>query len=198
MTVLRRSTLVTLSFAGALALSACSQGGSSTNPTPTADKPATSESAPSDPASQVESPLNLKAVSDPCQLLKPEQLAQLGGGGEPKTEDATTGNKACVWSGESVSITVEPDTTTGGGFAGLRDTKANYANFEEIPKISGYPAARINRDDLLCIVGTGVSDEDTLFVHVGKFGTTDPQHADPCAFGEKVFTEVIKNVPPQG
>ncbi|GAA2810285.1 DUF3558 domain-containing protein [Saccharopolyspora taberi] len=195
--MLRRPVLVTLSLAAALSLSACAQGGSgSTTPPGTGDSAPTSESNAADPALKVEAPLNLKAVSDGCQLLTDGQLAQLGGGGAPTPFDTEWGQKGCTWTNDAVVIEVAPDSKQGGGFSRIQRNKNSFLTYAET-KVANYPAARVNQAELLCGVAAGVSDEDTVLVSVTRYNSDAPQHADPCAFAEKVFTEVIKNIPPQ-
>ncbi|KEI45462.1 hypothetical protein GU90_03195 [Saccharopolyspora rectivirgula] len=142
----------------------------------------------------MENPLDLKAVSDPCQLLTPEQLAQLENPTEAEPTELEWGEKGCSWYGEQYGLELSPNTISG-GFATIRQNQKSFDNYQEV-EVAGYQAARTDATDISCSLWVAVSDDSTLGVQVGKYDAYDdlPQ---PCELAEKIFPEVVKNIPPQ-
>lgn len=186
-----RTTLTVLSAAAVLGLTSCSSNSTAESP----DVPDTPADARSEASSiVVENPLDLKAVSDPCQLLTPEQLAQLENPTEAEPTELEWGEKGCSWYGEQYGLELSPNTVSG-GFATIRQNQKSFDNYQEV-EVAGYQAARTDATDISCSLWVAVSDDSTLGVQVGKYDAYDdlPQ---PCELAEKIFPEVVKNIPPQ-
>lgn len=193
-----RRLLIAVSSAAVLGLSACSQStpADSGNATPAAtEAQAPQEDQAQSPQEKIDSPLNLKAVTDTCQLLTPEQLEQLGGGGEPEPAEQPWPEMACSWEGDNLGIELSPDSTNGGG---IERIKNNFAGeYDEVINVAGYPAIHIDVTDMTCTLSAAVSEEHVIGVGVAIYNKVEPQHQDPCAFADRVFTEVVKNIPPE-
>ncbi|GAB3283081.1 hypothetical protein GCM10027563_13630 [Parasphingorhabdus pacifica] len=195
--MLRRAILASVATVSALVLSACGQATEDSPGQSSSPEKTTQPTKAADPALKVTNPKDVSALQDPCAALTQGQLADLGATAEPTTDETPWGETACSWSGDNVSIDFSPDSVSGGGFSRIRENQDEFANYEET-NVAGYPAARINSSELLCGIAAGVSDEHTVLINVTKFGSDASQHADPCAFAEKVFTESVKNIPAEG
>lgn len=172
-------------------LTACSPG---TSPAPSTPPEQSPQHQTSTPAGEVQNPLDLSALNDPCQLLEPEQAAALGIDGEAKHRETPIGT-VCKWEGDKVSVELAPETDVG-GIAGIRSQEDDFDNYEDTTA-AGYPAALVNFNEVYCTLAMGISDEDTLSVSAARYITDDPRHQNPCEFAKTVFTEVVKNIPPE-
>ncbi|WP_421671896.1 DUF3558 family protein [Saccharopolyspora spinosa] len=181
------ASLLTLGLAG------CS------SPTPGTPEPTNggeTTSAANDPF-QIGQPKNLKAVSEPCQLLTPQQLQQLGATTEGKPAQAQWGQTNCAWDNEQLTLQVSPDTVQGQGIRYIAKI-AGDDNGNPTAKIDGYPAVHEGKSSGSCGTYVGVSDKEMVLVHfgVGSEGRSNPEFTDPCATADKIAGMVISNLPP--
>ncbi|MFB9428208.1 DUF3558 domain-containing protein [Streptoalloteichus tenebrarius] len=143
-------------------------------------------------APKVTNPKNLKAIADPCQLLTPQQLQELGASGQ-RSEKSKWGEAACTWRNDNLSIHLAPDTTQG---KGLSTVYANRnASSQEIT-VGGHPGMRTTKESLTCSIYVGVSDTQVFLTNVIVFKDVKPEYKDRCAFAEKVAGMVLTNLPP--
>ncbi|MDR7301501.1 DUF3558 domain-containing protein [Haloactinomyces albus] len=193
-----RSSLSIIGAMILLSVTACAQAGPGSPESTSTNEPTShstqSASRKTNPASEIKDPKNIEAVTDRCQLLTTEQLAQLGARSRPSQDTAPWGEPTCKWSSDQVQVTLAANTVSGGGFSRIRGNKDEYANYKETT-VSGYPAARVNFSSLTCGVFIGISKEDTFSASVTIYNTNEPQHSDPCVFAEKVATEALTNIP---
>ncbi|MFB9428202.1 DUF3558 domain-containing protein [Streptoalloteichus tenebrarius] len=153
---------------------------------------ATSTAAIDNGAPKVATPKNLKAIADPCQLLAPQQLQELGAS-NPSTKQSPWGEKYCDWLNDNLGVAVAPDTTQGRGLANLY---ANRKADSEETTIHGHPGLRYNKAGMSCALGVGVSDTQAFTVSLTVRRDAKPEYKDRCAFAEKVAGMVLSNLPP--
>jgi uncharacterized protein DUF3558 len=185
-----RSTLTAAASLLVLGLAGCSSP-TSGEPEPTTGGETTSEA--NDPF-HIDQPKNLKAISDPCQLLNPQQLQELGAG-PPKPEQSQWRQTSCTWRNQLLSINVAPDTVQG---QGLRYTTKIVADGEPTAEVAGYPAVHYGISSGSCGTYVGTSDTELFLVYF-QMGTEDFKKsgfADPCAAADKIAGMVISNLPP--
>lgn len=185
--MIRRASLTAASLLAVLGASACSP--STPEPAPESSAPPAT-SAPSAP--EVQNPKNLKSINDACQLLTPEQVAQLGGGA-PQGDTSVYGESQCAWANENFAATVAINTTVGGPAKIFEDPESS-DNFTPT-QVDGYPAARIDAQSVVCRVEVGIAEDQSVEINYSKFGGTDPEMQDPCGYAEKIASEVLKNIP---
>ncbi|MDA3628373.1 DUF3558 domain-containing protein [Saccharopolyspora sp. WRP15-2] len=147
-----------------------------------------------DDALHIERPKQLKAISDPCQLLTPDQARQLNAG-PTSSGQSEWGQADCTWRNQQLRIDIAPDTVQGQGLDWLVKTAGNGKPTAEV---NGYPGVRYGISSDSC--GTYVATSDTeLFLvgfQVGSEGRGNPEYADPCAVTDKVAALVLENLPP--
>lgn len=149
-------------------------------------------SATNDPF-QIEKPKNLKAVSDPCQLLNPQQLQELGAD-SPSPGKSQWGQDQCTWSNQLLRVTAAPDTIQGGG---LKYTAKIVADGKPTAEVAGYPAVHYGVTSDMCGTYVGTSDTELFLVSfsVGTGGRGNPEFSDPCAMSDKIAGMVLENLP---
>ncbi|MGW0516967.1 DUF3558 domain-containing protein [Crossiella sp. NPDC003009] len=136
-------------------------------------------------------------VPDPCRLLSPPQLAQLGITVTGKQEDSPLG-KACRWTATDtpakINFALDVNTQLG-GLDQLYERKSSFPVWQPL-EISGYPA--VVADDADKQFGqcrTNVAVSNTVLIAVGlhlKSGTDKPaDYTDPCPRGVKILEQVI-------
>ncbi|MER7009875.1 DUF3558 family protein [Saccharopolyspora sp. NPDC000359] len=186
-----RTTLTAAAGMLILGLAGCA------NSTPGVPEPTTggeTTSAATDPF-HIEQPKNLKAISDPCQLLTQQQLQELGAGGEPKPGESQWKQSECTWQSQQLTVTVSPDTIQG---QGLRYTAKIVADGEPTAEVSGYPAVHVGATSGSCGTYVGTSDTELFYVDfsVGTDGRSNPEFSDACAAADRIAGMVIENLPP--
>ncbi|MDA3648240.1 DUF3558 domain-containing protein [Saccharopolyspora indica] len=179
-----------MSLLAVLGVSACSPG-SANVPAPTTSDEATTSAAP-----KVKNPKNIKAVSDPCQLLTQEQFAQLGGSTgakPPESEISGLGEPACSWRNDAFSTAISVNTTHGGPeeIAKLAEKSDNFKATE----VEGYPGARVDEQSSLCRIDLAIADDQSFAINYAKNAGGTPEMDDPCTFAEKLASEALKNIP---
>lgn len=188
----RRLVAITVA-AAAVGLSGCSAASPGNETADTSSAAPSSEKA-DDPALAVDTPKNLKAVTDACSLLTAEQLKALGGDGAPKAAESIFGESECSWQGDNFGAIVGINTTTGMGPERIQQQVENAEN-SEATKVAGYPAARVDEQSALCRIEVGVAEEQAFTVNYSKHAAELPEMADTCGYGEKIAAEVLKNIP---
>jgi hypothetical protein len=199
MTQLRSTNLIMLTAAAAMLLvSGCSQksaGEASPQSSPgTAEGTTTTTSS----ASSTGPELSVtKFASNPCGLLKADQLAQLGTFKAPETSDNPLGNK-CRWAAQ--------DILKGAAYSVIVGTKGQ--TFDEVAKnsqgvkvyrattVGGYQAVSSDATDGKgnCTTAVGTSSKDVFVVQISIENENAPEHADSCAATEKVAALVVQNL----
>ncbi|SHE54207.1 Protein of unknown function [Streptoalloteichus hindustanus] len=132
---------------------------------------------------------------DPCQLLTPNQLRELGAAQSGKPDQAPWGETLCTWS-DAIRVTVAPDTKRR-GLTEVYLRKSSYNNFEA-STVAGYPAVRADFGEIRCNVNVGVAEDQLLLVQYANNVSRKVEHKDTCAFGERIAAEVLKNLPAGG
>ncbi|GLZ32141.1 hypothetical protein Lesp02_43290 [Lentzea sp. NBRC 105346] len=133
-------------------------------------------------------PLSLdKFKTDPCTLLTPEQITQLGDM-KPGEKRDRSGQPQCIWHPKAptgaFSFTYTFSKST------LNDYykgKSNYPYFKPA-QVSGYPAASFDGIDGVhgdCSTVVALSDKTALMVQVNMSTKTAPNYSTPCTVSEK-------------
>ncbi|WP_308198073.1 DUF3558 domain-containing protein [Saccharopolyspora soli] len=189
--MLRRATLTAVSLLALVGAAACSPGGSTTPPSSSSDEPAASASA----APKVENPKNLKTITNACQLLTTDQLAQLGATGSQAPEQSTSqyGESQCHFQSEPFSAYVAINTKFG-GLERLTQDASSSDNFKPT-QVDGYQGARIDEQSDLCKVELAIADDQSVEINYFKNSGGTPEMDDPCGYAEKISSEVLKNIP---
>ncbi|MHA6800467.1 DUF3558 domain-containing protein [Bounagaea algeriensis] len=191
---LRRTTLATTTVLAALGLASCA---TPTDSGSQPEQPPTNQQATSgqqDAALSIDQPKNLRAVKDPCSLLTPEQLQQLGETAQPEPTESGWGGPACDWSGEQFAVTVTPDTQLGTGPQQMYASAQSSGDFHPT-KLHGYPALHKNRQSLLCRTEVAVSKDASFSVDYTRYAGDAPEMQDSCGYADKIAAEVLKNIP---
>lgn len=183
--------MITVSMLSIVGMAACSPAG--TNAPETA-KPGDSATSEANSAPQVKQPKNLEAISDACQLLTSEQLAQLGAEAAPKPDTSEYGESKCTWSNDKLAATVALNAKTGTGPKQIFEQGESTDNFAPT-EVDGYPAARVDQQSDLCRIEVGVSDTTSVAINYFKYSGGTPEMQDPCGYAEKIASEALKNIP---
>ncbi|GAA4860512.1 DUF3558 domain-containing protein [Saccharopolyspora rosea] len=148
----------------------------------------------SDPL-HIEHPKKLAAFSDPCQLLSPEQLAQLNAG-QAAAAQSEWGQAACKWRNQLFTLKVSPDTLQQQGLRWVAMTAG--AGGKPDVEVSGYPAVHYGISSGSCGTYVGTSDKELFLVYfqTGSEGQGKPEYADPCAVADRIAGMVLENLPP--
>ncbi|WP_246025102.1 DUF3558 family protein [Saccharopolyspora antimicrobica] len=143
---------------------------------------------------RIEKPKNLKAISDPCQLLSPQQLEQLASLSAGVPESSLWDQQACRWRNRQLTVSIAPDTTQG---LGLKNTAKNVSGGVPTGEVSGYPVVHFGKSAGSCGTYVGTSATELLLVsfQVGTDGRSNPEYADPCAMSDKITDMVLSNLP---
>ncbi|MHA6800468.1 DUF3558 domain-containing protein [Bounagaea algeriensis] len=141
---------------------------------------------------QIDQPKNLQAVGGACELLTPEQLQQLGLGGEPQPDESMWGDSSCDWRNDNAMASVTQLNRTS-----PETMYQNAKTFDEFhpAKVQGYPANHRDRMSNLCSVDVGVSDSASFRIDFTRTGGDAPEMQDPCGYADTIATEVLKNIP---
>jgi hypothetical protein len=193
---LKSTVLILLTTAAFVtAVSGCSTN----HPGRATTAPATTETTSPSVSKQASGPdLDLsKFTSDPCQLLKADQLAQLGSFKTPQKWDAPLG-PGCRWNAEEV--------TKGAAYAVALSTKGNTLEsmiasgrsepvFREAT-VAGYPAFSSDGTNGKgnCSTYVGTSSKDAIVIQMASENKDAPEYQDSCGATEKVAALVIGNL----
>ncbi|MFB9431732.1 DUF3558 domain-containing protein [Streptoalloteichus tenebrarius] len=177
--------------------------------TPTAadhePNPPTTTSGPTNPsppsnagpslAPQVTNPKNLRG-QDACQLLTPQQQAELTFSGSGTRGVSDFKEEECTWSNSNLAIYMALDTKRH-GLEEVYLRRSTYSDFTP-STVAGYPAVRTRRNDKIksCRVVLGIADDQALHIEFSRHSDgRDPGYEDPCGFAEKVGKMVLDNLP---
>lgn len=144
-------------------------------------------------APPVENPKNLQGI-DPCELMTPEQLSELGVPEAGTKDESPWGEELCGWDSPVVSMSLSPNTTLGDGLDRAYRNKENFDEFE-VSDVDGYPSVRVDFATQSCGLIAGISDEQTLSMEFTRVSPDAPGKGDPCEFAESVMGEIIANLP---
>ncbi|MER7014736.1 DUF3558 domain-containing protein [Saccharopolyspora sp. NPDC000359] len=144
---------------------------------------------------RIERPKNLRAISDPCQLLSPQQRDQLASLPAGVPEPTPWGQQACRWRNQQLTVSISPDTVQG---QGLRYTAKVVADGEPTAAVAGYPALHYGISSGSCGTFVGTSDTELVLVsfQAGSEGRNNPEYANPCVVSDKIAEMVLANLPP--
>ncbi|GAA0531225.1 hypothetical protein GCM10011581_27900 [Saccharopolyspora subtropica] len=143
---------------------------------------------------RVEHPKDLEAVEDPCQLLRPDQLAQLGVVGEPIREQSPWGEALCVWGArtDGVRVNLAPVTTLN---IGLRSVLRSVSKTAPDDNVDGYPVVVSQPLTYSCGIYVSTTPEDTFSLNVDRGDSDRVDQQDPCALAKQVASMVLSNIP---
>ncbi|MCP2262661.1 Protein of unknown function (DUF3558) [Streptoalloteichus tenebrarius] len=148
-------------------------------------------------APRVSNPKNLRG-QDACQLLTPQQQAELTFTKPGEKGTSAFGESECRWSNGNLRIYLALDTKR----RGLEETYLRKERFPDFTPstVAGYPAVRTGLNDKLksCRVDLGVADDQVLYITFDRNSRNNPEYEDPCGFAEKVGKMVLDNLPPAG
>ncbi|PKW18480.1 DUF3558 domain-containing protein [Saccharopolyspora spinosa] len=176
----------------ALGVVGCTQ---QTDGTPIETTAPISQAASNDPGMpQVANPKNLEAVSDPCQLLTADQLAQLGTGGKPTHRPSAWGEDTCTWGAKTdgLRVNLAPSTTLNRGLTSVLRTVHKTAPDEVI---DGYPMVTSQPLTYSCGIYVSTTSEDVFSLNVDRGDSDRPEHQDTCAVAKQVASMVLSNLP---
>nr|BFF02103.1 DUF3558 domain-containing protein [Streptoalloteichus tenebrarius] len=163
-----------------------------------ASRSASSPSAGAGPslAPRVANPKNLRG-QDACQLLTPQQQAELTFTKPGEKGTSIFGESECDWSNDNLRIYLALDTKR----RGLEETYLRKERFPDFTPstVAGYPAVRTGLNVRLksCRVDLGVADDQVLYISFSHHSAgRNPEYEDPCGFAEKVGKMVLDNLPP--
>jgi uncharacterized protein DUF3558 len=198
---LRTNGLILLMAVSACILGGCSEkdpGSASAESGARTEAPSsTASNAPSTDTGGPELPLNTFA-DKPCELLKPDQVAQLGTFKAP----AKSTNQAavqCRWAAQDVTkgaaYTVAV-ANTGVTFQTSADQAKQNNPYFKPTKVSEYPAFNFDGTDAKgsCTTGVGTPSKGVFLVQINMENKALPEYNDPCAATEKVAALVIANL----
>ncbi len=190
---LRRTTLGTTAVLAALGLAGCATptdaGSEDQQPSSQAEStPSQQQGA----GPQIDQPKNLQAVGHACDLLKPEQLQQLGLSTEPEQDDSYTGESSCDWGNDNAMVSATPKSTIGA--QQMIETAKSWGEYHPT-EVQGYPAIHKDRQSRLCSVDVGVSDSATVRIDFTRYAGDAPEMQDPCGYADTIAAEVLKNIP---
>jgi hypothetical protein len=140
-------------------------------------------------------PLDARGVKA-CDLLTPDQLAEVGL--KPDTAEAKSTGVAdvCTWSSVKpgsvggVQLSTHPTLPALDGVYLVRDT---FAVFEPM-KISGHPAVHADRNSGSdCTIYTAIADYQAVATDGDLAGAPE---GDPCAPSRRMAELILSNLPP--
>ncbi|MCI2416023.1 DUF3558 domain-containing protein [Saccharopolyspora sp. K220] len=177
----------------AVSVAACSQPEPG-SPVPSDTEPATPSKDPGRP--EVSNPKNLEAVSDPCRLLKSEQLQQLGTTGATSHRPSAWGEDTCTWGvdADGLQVYLAPAVTTNYGLSSVLRTTGKSAPDEDV---GGYPMVTSDPATFTCGIYVAVNADDVFTVVTDRGDSERPEHQDTCAVAKQVASMVLSNLPAQ-
>lgn len=187
--------LTTIVLAGAASGCSTKDPGRATTEPPTSPGTQTTSPSKSAPVSGPDLDLN-KFASNPCDLLKADQLAQLGTFKAPTTRDAPLG-PSCRWNpqnikGATYSVTL---STKGNTFESMMENAKAGPVFKETV-VAGYPAynSDITNGKGNCATTVRTSGKDAVAVAIALENEDAPEYKDSCSFAEKAAALVVQNL----
>ena len=199
MTLLRTKGLILLVAISACLLAACSQKDPGT---PSAESQTQTGTPTTGGTTSADSGLPELALdtfkSDPCQLLKTDQVAQLGTFKAPvkSTNDVAV---QCRWGAQDVTkgatYTVAIATTDASFDSASAQAKQKFPVFT-LKKVLDYPAYSADATNAQgsCTTGVGTPSKGVFLVQIIMDNEKLPEYKDPCAATEKAAELVVKNL----
>jgi hypothetical protein len=142
---------------------------------------------PSDGAPDIKNPLDIsRFLADPCLVLTAEQAKELGVPSTGEQSEETLG-KVCYWRNPetrgSTNIRMVEKYRRGLSAVYAANKRGEYAYFEPLDPIEGYPAVANDssdeRDRGICLVSVGVAN-DLAFVVGLDLSAENVGKKDPC------------------
>jgi len=200
MTLLRTNGLILLMAISACLLAGCSEKDPGT---PSAES-TTRTGTPSSGTSTTTADSGLPELaldtfkSDPCQLLKTDQVAELG---TFKAPVKSTNEVAvqCRWGAQDVTkgatYTVAIATTEASFDSASAQAKQKFPVFT-LKKVLDYPAYSADATDAkgACTTGVGTPSKGVFLVQIIMDNEKLPEYNNPCAATEKAAEFVVKNL----
>ena len=200
-----RLPMVLLGVTVAAAAAGCTET-STGDPKPGSSTSRTSESAgdnlPSNGAPKVEDPVDADEYEqDPCKALTSQQAQELNVANSERDEEHETFGPACRWnspeSDGSLAITFFTKDSEGLSSVYKQNDNGDFAFFEEVSDIEGYPAVAYDTKDskpaTICAVSVGLSDQLAFDARV-HLSTENIGKKDPCDTAAMVAGLVMKNL----
>ncbi|WP_189222474.1 DUF3558 domain-containing protein [Saccharothrix coeruleofusca] len=130
----------------------------------------------------------------PCDLLKADQLSQLGTFKAPEVDDSPLG-PGCRWKSQKVTegptyaVTLSPQGNT---LESMMENARSEPVFKETT-VLGYRAFSSDQTNGkgTCSTTVGTSSEDAVVVHATTLNESSPEYGDTCAASEKFATLVV-------
>lgn len=149
-----------------------------------------------DPRHKVSNPKNYLAVTNPCDVLTPWQLRELGlGDNNYPAPDSWASYPRCDWGyGVHTNLYIGLDVIWWDRNTARHRSRTAaelIGDGRQVHRIDGYPADIRPGAAGLCRLSVAVADNQVLEI---KFSRHD--NADPCGYIERVASVVIKNLPP--
>ncbi|MFF5986181.1 DUF3558 domain-containing protein [Prauserella flavalba] len=201
-----------VALSAAALLTACSgeePGTASPAPTeqtraPTSTSPTSQAAAlPANGAPGVENPLDIDHfLNAPCDTITSAQMEEYFGSGVERKQrtNASTGPE-CTWFRDDgnarAGVAVAFPQVTDQGLSALYGHRDDYAYFNELDPVAGYPAVAYDgvdgRGEGQCAVRVGTSDEATVDITI-YLSRQALGSVDPCDAAHEVATAVVGNI----
>lgn len=186
--------LATVAVAGLASGCSDKDPGQATAESPTSTATTTTSSSESTSGSSGPE-LDLSKFADsPCDLLKADQLSQLGTFKAPEVDDGPLG-PGCRWKAQKVTegptyaVTL---STQGDTLESMMENAKGEPVFKETT-VLGYRAFSSDQTNGkgTCSTTVGTSSEDAVVVHATTLNESSPEYSDTCAASEKFATLVV-------
>jgi hypothetical protein len=194
MTLLKSTRILLAAIASVALIAGCSQkdGGQATPQSGAGTATSGTSAAPNEPQVGLS-----KFASDPCALLKADQLTSLGSFKAPR-KDASSVGQRCTWSAQDVikgaaySVVVKTNTDT---FEQVAENSKGVPVYKRTT-VASYPA--VSSDQTTgkgnCTTAVGVSSKEVFYAQISIENTAAPEYQDSCAATEKVAALVVQNL----
>lgn len=169
-------------------------------PDSTSPPPGDDEEPPFAGAPKVDDPLDTtRFQQNPCKTLSTDQTRQLNLPPTGELDEKTPLGNTCRWRNRETVADAEIHFSNEDprGLSAQYDAQDEYAFFEELPPIDGYPAIANDilddRDIGRCTVVVGVSDEITFDASV-QLSEANVGKKDPCAAAAEVAGMALRTM----
>jgi hypothetical protein len=196
---LRTKTLIPLTAAIALLIGGCS-GTRTGTPTPqeSGSTGGASTSSSASPTSPEASELPIADfVANPCELLKADQVAQLGTF-KQAVKNSVKEASQCRWAAQEVTkgVSYTVSIATNGVTFDTAVKKAQSSPYFKTTTVLEYPAFNADGTDAKgsCSTGVGTPSKGNFLVQINMENQALPEYNDPCTATQKVAELVVKNL----
>lgn len=196
---MRTKTLIPLLAAIALLIGGCSDKSSGT-PTPQngGSTGGASTSGSASPTSEEASELPLAGFVDkPCELLKTDQVAQLGTFKQAAKNSVKEASQ-CRWAAQDVTkgVSYTVSVATNGITFETAAKKAQASPYFKTTTVLDYPAFNADGTDAKgsCSTGVGTPAKGNFLVQINMENEALPEYNNPCQATEKVAELVVQNL----